>query len=852
MVQKRKLALSLILASFLVFFMYSFASAQSVSFENKTVPFCADVYVNVSVETPVALGAFEVIFQVSGSYQTFDVTMAATLPQMTKVTQVDGNKVRLAGVRAQQTDVCLPAGTHVIGTVHMKAADACSGTITLSATTWATPFVHGTLFVECADPYNQVTPTVGTGTITLVNAAPDIVCPTVAPVPFGTTVVFDVTATDVDLANGCEQLTFTKVSGPGAITSAGHYTWATGGDDICLNEVVIRVTDGCGATDQCTVSICVTDLPPVAVEPPDLYTVMGVTVSGDIDATDPDGGPSALHFSLLSLEMAGGTPAGATSTFTLSPTTGEWSWGIPFDMDFAGTWTLCITVDDGAEICPPCNTTNSDTVCLTIDVAGFDVTLECESGPDGLGVLQNQAVEVSINLDGRSDFPIGGFDFLIAYDASALSAINAEPGELIDEGGFEYFTYRFGPFGNCDGGCPSGMLRIVGLRELNNGVINPNYPSAPGELAKINFFVSGDLNLECQVIPVSFYWLDCGDNTLSDVSGNFLFVGLNVFDYEGNLIDSAQSFGYTGPDDECFDTVYSSDEIFKNAPLGAVYFKNGCVRIICKDDIDDRGDVNLNGIANEVADAVVFTNYFIVGLNAFTINIAGQTAATEVNGDGVPLSVADLVYLIRVIIGDALPLPKLTPGEPVKFAVQGHDISLTSASSLGGALFVFDGEVTATLAGGASHMEIKSGYLDGQTRILVHPGYTTGGVVNAGAILHVEGEGQLVSIEAADANGTVVEVEKVVNLPTEFALGQNYPNPFNPATTIEMSLPVASDWTLTIYNINGQKVKDFAGHSEAGMHQVVWEANVASGMYFYKMTADGGRFTAYKKMVLLK
>ncbi|SYZ72833.1 exported hypothetical protein [Candidatus Zixiibacteriota bacterium] len=88
-------------------------------------------------------------------------------------------------------------------------------------------------------------------------------------------------------------------------------------------------------------------------------------------------------------------------------------------------------------------------------------------------------------------------------------------------------------------------------------------------------------------------------------------------------------------------------------------------------------------------------------------------------------------------------------------------------------------------------------------------------------------------------------------IPTVFALSQNYPNPFNPTTTIELSLPVASEYVLDIYNVVGQKIKSFAGFSEAGIVTINWDAgNAASGVYFYKVKA--GDFTATKKMMLVK
>jgi hypothetical protein len=95
-------------------------------------------------------------------------------------------------------------------------------------------------------------------------------------------------------------------------------------------------------------------------------------------------------------------------------------------------------------------------------------------------------------------------------------------------------------------------------------------------------------------------------------------------------------------------------------------------------------------------------------------------------------------------------------------------------------------------------------------------------------------------------------------LPGRFALAQNYPNPFNPSTTIELALPTACDWRCDIYNVAGQIVKSVTGYSEAGMVPILWDGTdavgdrVASGIYFYRITADSGRFVETKKMVLMK
>jgi hypothetical protein len=97
----------------------------------------------------------------------------------------------------------------------------------------------------------------------------------------------------------------------------------------------------------------------------------------------------------------------------------------------------------------------------------------------------------------------------------------------------------------------------------------------------------------------------------------------------------------------------------------------------------------------------------------------------------------------------------------------------------------------------------------------------------------------------------------VNELPQKFELSQNYPNPFNPSTTINISLPVLSDFTLTIYDVLGREVKSYAFERvAAGVHSVVWDGKdnlgsiVGSGVYLYRLNI-GDSYLA-KRMLLLK
>ncbi|MDP6669797.1 MAG: FlgD immunoglobulin-like domain containing protein [Candidatus Krumholzibacteria bacterium] len=89
-------------------------------------------------------------------------------------------------------------------------------------------------------------------------------------------------------------------------------------------------------------------------------------------------------------------------------------------------------------------------------------------------------------------------------------------------------------------------------------------------------------------------------------------------------------------------------------------------------------------------------------------------------------------------------------------------------------------------------------------------------------------------------------------------LDGNFPNPFNPKTSIRFSLAADGDVTLAVYDITGRVVKTLVdGPMTAGADkEIIWDGmmdngkRAASGVYFYKLTADGNTFT--DKMVMLK
>jgi flagellar hook assembly protein FlgD len=122
-------------------------------------------------------------------------------------------------------------------------------------------------------------------------------------------------------------------------------------------------------------------------------------------------------------------------------------------------------------------------------------------------------------------------------------------------------------------------------------------------------------------------------------------------------------------------------------------------------------------------------------------------------------------------------------------------------------------------------------------------------------------------------NGTVISTDledfvstdnSGVQMPQHYTLSQNYPNPFNGTTVIEYTLPIASNVTLIIFDINGREVATlFDNRQDAGTYHVIWNGvdqhgrSLASGIYFYQITAPSSDrvtrpFNLVRRMVYLK
>ena len=96
-------------------------------------------------------------------------------------------------------------------------------------------------------------------------------------------------------------------------------------------------------------------------------------------------------------------------------------------------------------------------------------------------------------------------------------------------------------------------------------------------------------------------------------------------------------------------------------------------------------------------------------------------------------------------------------------------------------------------------------------------------------------------------------------VPASLALFQNRPNPFNPSTAISFSLPTAQRVRLSVYNVEGKRIRTLMDEiipATPGKIEVEWDGRneqgefAASGTYVYRLETGGKVLT--RKMLLVR
>jgi hypothetical protein len=283
------------------------------------------------------------------------------------------------------------------------------------------------------------------------------------------------------------------------------------------------------------------------------------------------------------------------------------------------------------------------------------------------------------------------------------------------------------------------------------------------------------------------------------------------------------------------------------------------------------GDVNQDGEIN-ITDLYDVVSYMFEGGDP-----PAAMEACDVNGNCFGPDIADLTYLVSYMFAEG-DMPVFScAGPPAKLTSAGSPVTLYSSVEGGQTVISIASEVDLTgiqleLALndaprnveniGNKNLEVVHGYSDGILRLGMFD-MEAAADIKAGTheLLRIDGSGELISAAAADTrfNSITAQVAaaKGGSVPSHFSLAQNYPNPFNSATEIAFNLANPGHARLEIFDITGRSVSVLLDASlSAGDHTVHWDGTTAdgsataSGVYFYRLTANGASDT--RKMMYLK
>lgn len=286
------------------------------------------------------------------------------------------------------------------------------------------------------------------------------------------------------------------------------------------------------------------------------------------------------------------------------------------------------------------------------------------------------------------------------------------------------------------------------------------------------------------------------------------------------------------------------------------------------------GDININGLPYEIGDAVVFMNYFM-GETEFNRR---QYANSDCNRDGAQATIADLVYLLRVITHDTImaapplmwpqPEASLNPGAPQRDLGR-CDIIVESEVALGGAAFeiIFNGNdiqpQAVMLDSAAAYMQLSYTIRDNRLLVTVvnwdagNSSFAKGrllSVLYSSAAGHSSKPFDIINADFSDNSGYSVDARYNAEYPhpgtpsapvTSSMILKGYPNPFNCEVSISCEIPADGFYELSVYDILGRKVKTiFSGYQSAGQQAFVWNGTdkdnigVSSGTYFLRLQGD--------------
>lgn len=387
--------------------------------------------------------------------------------------------------------------------------------------------------------------------------------------------------------------------------------------------------------------------------------------------------------------------------------------------------------------------------------------------------IQGHYEYISISKSGQSS-PIAGFEFLIGYDPNVLwGFMGCTPGELLEKNHWQILS--------CQQVDPemTGKDKNTGYLLIQAAADDPDSVGSgqplsdeSGALCDLKFYVTNDRNFGCTLSVVSFVWASGLDNRLWTAKGDTFYTAAEIREPNWKAQPTVSDTGeITGVD------CYSGKLVHRGGPCAvappntyktpiarSVIFWNGGVDIDGTCMIDRRGDLNLNGIDGEPADARLYANFFKYGIGVFDIALAAQIAESDPNNDGIPLTVADLIYLLQMIQHDELPFPSLSPfHDTVTAQLAGDSLITRSGQPIAGIYAEFSNVDSSDVASVSAQqsMQLETGYYDDKLHVLLWPGLDSlSRSIPPGceAIFTVPHGAMLDSIQVGDTVGNMLRV----------------------------------------------------------------------------------------------
>jgi len=352
---------------------------------------------------------------------------------------------------------------------------------------------------------------------------------------------------------------------------------------------------------------------------------------------------------------------------------------------------------------------------------------------------------VDYYLTPENTVSVSSFNILFNYDASLLAVVQVD-NSTGRSASFEYFSYQLDENGI------QGNIRLIGVADLNQDNPHLPLPAGSGQIARLKFSISRILDFAAFNIPFKFKFLDSltrDDNSLTDPSG----------------------------------AKIQQEEIA---------YQDGVIAIRNFPD-NKRGDINLNGPAFEISDAIYF--------------VSNSQTHFSYNSD------SEIGGILMELKSDLVDTGK------IEFDVYGgmKEQHFRDGNLLRVLIYSLDGNHLP--AGSENFMTVKN-----------LADFEISGLRMA------SGEGQLMEVSYSAVSAVI---------PESYYLSANYPNPFNPERRIGFHLPRTARVELSVYNLLGQWVNTLVeGVLSPGEYFVSWDGKdyqkIASpaGFTFTGLTAN--------------